>query len=514
MSVSVQQCLENESVVGAICYAYSVDSYSPTYLTRGDKIFEINPKEDISISINETIDMKLQYSNSNFTAAQWAAGNMKVGALYKAFSGAASMAVETTGESKIETVRVDAIGVCTKNCITSRGSFRTCPEKFLTESFKSSVQELTVEEIESRIGVFYAIRLQLGGMVKRSYVMEATEDDNESKVTAELQAAFGAECLGASIEAASTFETGRRSSNRNAKVRREWRAQGGDIDLWFQLGNSGADQPESSSAMDIATEWAQTIDGTNVYPFDFELRPLWELIKIINSQKATEFRLYLEDKWEKDESRHLPTMFLPTKLKVFQLPEASKTFIINTCKAHKSVLVEECTKAQSFLDSPMHFMDKKGNKKWKEAAESGQEEVMEVRDLVSNDPDITVEELIEKLEFKSHHRYAESHRYLGLWGNDSKHTNKVEKLNKMFLDKVIKRLNIDLNRQVAVEEWHDDLDECQLQVYEATEWFNDNLGCMNTEDKVKNVNRAIEQVKNIQESLDGFLERLATEVQG
>ena len=84
----------------------------------------------------------------------------------------------------------------------------------------------------------------------------------------------------------------------------------------------------------------------------------------------------------------------------------------------------------------------------------------------------------------------------------------------MFLDKVIKRLNIDLNRQVAVEEWHDDLDECQLQVYEATEWFNDNLGCMNTEDKVKNVNRAIEQVKNIQESLDGFLERLATEVQG
>ncbi|XP_063686386.1 uncharacterized protein LOC134820095 [Bolinopsis microptera] len=335
MTESVQQCLENETVVSAICYAYSVDSYSPTYLTRGDKIFKIDPEEDISISVNETIDMKLQYSDSNFTAAQWAAGNMKVGALYSAFSGAASMAVETTGESQFHTVRIDAIGVCTKNCITTRGSFRTCPEKFLTEDFKSAIQELTVEEIETRIGVFYAIRLQLGGMVKRSYIMEATEDDNESKVTAELQASFGKECLGASIDATSRFETGRRLSNRNAKVRREWRAQGGDIDLWFQLGTSGQDQSQFSSAMDIAREWAQTIDSTNVYPFDFELRPLWELIKEINPQKATEFRFYLEDKWEKDGSRHLPTMFLPTKLRVYQLPEASKTFIINTCKAHK-----------------------------------------------------------------------------------------------------------------------------------------------------------------------------------
>ena len=162
----------------------------------------------------------------------------------------------------------------------------------------------------------------------------------------------------------------------------------------------------------------------------------------------------------------------------------------------------------------MHFMDKKGNKKWKKSAESGQEEVMEVRDLVSNDPDITVEELIEKLEFKSHYRYAESHHYLGLWGKDSKNSNKVEKLNKIFLDKVFKRLNIDLNRQVAVEEWHDDLDECQQQVYEAVEWFNDNLGCMDSEEKAKNVNKAIEQVKNIQESLTWFVERLETEIQG
>ena len=414
----------NESVVRAICYTYTVDSNSPTLLLRGDKIFKIDEDKDISISVNETIDMKLQYSDSTYTAAHWVSENMKVGALFKAFSGAASMAVETTGESKYHTVRVDAVGVCTKNCVTTRGSFRTCPEKHLTEDFKFAVQDLPVEEIESRIGVFYAIKLQLGGMVKRSYVMESTEEDNESKVKAELQAAFGKECLGASVDAAAAFERGRRTSNRNAKVRREWRAQGGDIDLWFKVGTSAPDQSDFSSAMEIAREWASTIDSSNLYPFDFELRPLWELIEEVDEEKAREFKLYLEDKWEKDGNRHLPSMFLPTKLRVVQLPEASKTFIYNTCRDHKSALVEESAKAQSYLDraclmTPMYFMARNRYKRWLESVESGKEEVLEVRDIVCSDPNMEVEELVEKLEVQCHHRFVESQRYLGLLGYNS-----------------------------------------------------------------------------------------------
>ena len=499
--------INNESVVCTICYAYQVDSYSPTYLSRGDMIFDINEQKDIAITTHETINMKLQYSDSKYTAAQWAADSMKVGAHFKAFSGAASMAVEPKEESKYHTVRVDAIGMCTKNCITTRGNCRTHPEEYLTEDFKLAVKDLSVEEMESRIGVFYAIKLQLGGMVKRSYVMEVTEEDDESKITAELQAAFGKECLGASLDAAASFESGRRSSNKHAKVRREWAAQGGDIDLWFQVGTTGPDDSDISSAMEIAQEWAKTIDNSNVYPFDFELRPLWELIEEIDKDKAREFKLYLESKWEKEGTRHLPSMFLPTNLQVVQLSESSKTFIVNTCRAHKTALVEEMAKAQSYLDSLMSFMDR-----WREAAKSGQEEALEICNTMCSDSDLTVEDLIEKLENQSHHRYAESQRYLGLWGNDSKCSNKIENLNKMFLDKIIKRLNMDLQRHLAVEDWHDDLDECQENVHEAIEWFDQNLECMASDERRKNVVRAIEQVKNVQTLLAELLNRLEGEV--
>ena len=504
--------INNESVVCAICYAYQVDPYSPTYLSRGDMIFNIDESKDIAITTNDTINMKLQYSDTQFTAAHWAAQSMKVGAHFKAFSGAASMAVEPNEESKYHTVRVDAIGVCTKNCITTRGNFRTHPEDCLTEDFKLAIKDLSLEEIESRIGVFYAIKLQLGGMVKRSYVMEATEEDNEVKITAELQAAFGKECLGVGLDAAATFERGRRSTNKNAKVRREWKAQGGDTDIWFRIGEGGADGPQFSSAMEIAREWGKTIDKTNVYPFEFELRPLWELIEEVDKEKGKKFRIYLEDKWEKDGYRHMPTMFLPASLRVVQLPQASKAFIENSSRTHKSALVEEMAKAQGYLDGLMSFVDKKRYKRWRESAKSGQEEALEIFNTVCSDAEITVEEFIEKLEAKSHHRYLESHRYLGLWGNDSRCSNKIENQSKAFLDKIIKRLNLDLQKHVAVEEWHDDLEECQKNVFEAVEWFDQNLECMTSDERTSNVVRAIDQVKDIQESLAGLLTRLENEV--
>ena len=500
----------NESLACAICYAYTVDAYSPTHLLKGDKIFEIDEKVDISISTNDTIDMKLQYSDTNYTASHHAADSMKVGAHFKAFSGAASMALDTSGESKYHTVRVDAIGVCTKTSITTRGSFRTHPQNHLTEDFKTSVRDLSVEDIASRIGVFYAVKLELGGMVKRTYVMEATEEDNESKITAELQSAFGKECLGASASATASFQSGRSSSNKTANVRQEWRAEGGETDLWFKIGTS--DKSEVSTATEIAREWAQTIDSTNEYPFDFELRPIWELLHCVDKDKAREFRTYLENRWEKDGNRHLPSMYLPTKLRVVQLPEVSKTFILNTCRAHETALVEQSAHAQHHLDNPFHFVDKERYKRLQKSADSGMKEVQEIRDTVSGDLDMAVEELIEKLEIQSQHRFLESRHYLGLFGNDSKDSNKVEELTKVILDKIIKRMNIDMNMQQAAEDWHHELDDCKREVYEALEWFGEHLDCMKPQDKRQNINRAIEQVRDIQGALAGFLTKLQVEV--
>ena len=502
-----------ESSACAICYAYQVDPYSPTYLSRGDKIFEIDNKNDISISCHETIELKLQYSDSDFTAAHWVANKMKIGAHFKAFSGAASMAVEQIEASKYHTVRVDAIAVCTQECITAKGNFRTHPENHLTEDFKLAIKDLSVQEIESKIGVFYAVKVELGGMFQRSYVMEATEDDNESTITAELKSAFGKDCLGVSAEADAAFESNRRTVNRHAKVRQEWKAEGGNIDLWLQVGTSVSNGSGSSSAAEIAQEWAKTIDPSNVYPLNFELRPVWELIGDVDKEKGEQFKRYLEDKWEKDGNRHIPWKFRKAKLRVAKLPEASKTFILNACRTHISTLLEESIKAQSYLDRAMFFMDKTRLTRWQESANSGKKEAEDVQYTVCYNPDITAENLIDKLETQSQQHYLESQRYLGLWGNDSMDSNKVEKCSKVFLDKIITRLNIDINRDVGEEEsWSDDLSECQLKLNEAMKWFDENLIKRLTPEKRKqNAISAIEQVKSIQELVTKFSKRLDRE---
>ena len=206
-------------------------------------------------------------------------------------------------------------------------------------------------------------------------------------------------------------------------------------------------------------------------------------------------------------------MFLPAKLRVIQLSGPSKRFIENVCNAHKKVLVEESAKAQNHLDHLLHFMDRHGYKRWRKAANSGKDEVIEIREIVCNDPDITVEDFIEQLEAKSDSRFAESKRYLGIWGNDSKESNRVEKLNKDFLDKIIKRLKIDLTGQISVEKWHVDFDECEKQVNEAVEWFDENISCIKSGSRKADVKRAIKQVQSIQNSLSGLLKRLETEVE-
>ena len=69
--------------------------------------------------------------------------------------------------------------------------FASFPQERLSEVFKRSVEELSVEELEDRVGIFYATKMYLGGCVKKSYTMEATQNDTVNTVKAELEAKYG-----------------------------------------------------------------------------------------------------------------------------------------------------------------------------------------------------------------------------------------------------------------------------------------------------------------------------------
>ena len=147
--------------------------------------------------------------------------------------------------------------------------------------------------------------MDLGGQIRKSYTMQATSSDTESSVSAELEAAYGGAMLGASAKASVGVSS--RSSNKNAQMNVEWSAKGGDTTIW--LGKE-FDVGGDTSVSSIQEEWAKTITDDNLYPFDFDLGLVWDIIKGIDEEKGNEYQKYLEEKWEKNKNLFKPTKFL------------------------------------------------------------------------------------------------------------------------------------------------------------------------------------------------------------
>ena len=267
----------------------------------------MDENEDIALSQNREAHLTEEYSDSEKTAANNVAHSMEVGAHYGAFSSAASMAVSDSSDSSIKTVRMDVSIKSLMYEVASKGAFRTHPENYLTDNFKESVKSLTVEQIEDRIGSFYATKMDLGGQIRKSYTMQATSSDKESSVREELKSEYGGNMLGVSAEADVGVST--RKSNKNADMRVEWSAKGGDTTLW--LGQTFDD--EGKVVADIQEKWAQSLTDENLYPFNYNLGLMWELVQAVDQQKGDEFKAYLEKKWEENKDKFDPSKFLPCK---------------------------------------------------------------------------------------------------------------------------------------------------------------------------------------------------------
>ena len=250
--------------------------------------------------------MEFKYSDSEHTASKNVAASMSVSGHYGAFSGAASMEVSHTSDKSIKTVRMDALIKAIKYEVASKNALRTFPQMFLTDNFKKAVKALSVEQIEKRIGVFYATRMDLGGEIRKSYTMQATEDDTQSSVKSELQGEYGNSMMGASAKASVGVSS--RINNKRAQMKIQWSAKGGDTMVW--LGKTFTDMGDTSVAS-IQQKWAKTINDDNLYPFNYELGPMWEMVKAVDMKKGIAFQKYLEKKWGDLAKAFHPSKFLP-----------------------------------------------------------------------------------------------------------------------------------------------------------------------------------------------------------
>ena len=301
--------MENEKVWGAILYSYKVDPDEPSYLSRGDRIFDVdidNLADDIAISQNPDMRVEVDYSDSEHTAAQELASSVSLEGHFGAFSAAASMEISKTSDSSIKTVRLDSYTKAIRYEVTAVGGFRLFPAKHVTQVFKDAVNSLPVEKIEQLIGVFYATNLDLGGEIRKSYTMQATKEDSAQSVQSELQAKYGAGLFGVSAKASVGVSS--RSSDSNAQMKVEWSAKGGDTMIWLNKEFTG-----DTSVQDVQSQWADSITDDNLYPFNFELGLIWDIIKAINPAKGQEYQDYLTKKWDANKALFQPSKFLASE---------------------------------------------------------------------------------------------------------------------------------------------------------------------------------------------------------
>jgi len=323
---------------------------------------------------------------------------------------------------------LDAIAKANMYTVTTKGSLRTFPHRHLTSTFKEAVKTLPFEDIESKIGVFYAIKLNLGGCVQKTYIMEATESDSKTTVTAELEAKYGAGCWGVAGESKNEMEF--KTSSKSAKMRTEWRAQGGKTEMWLGIDFANS----SKSAKTVAEKWAGTLTPANVYPCDFELKPMWELVKAVDHERGVEFQKYLEEKWARDVSKYNPTRFLKSNPMICKHKSAKK--IIEECKKHKDWSRDQSSKAQGWINTWTAQFDLTRNRNWRSAANSGAEEMDTIIGLV-RDVKLTVEDFREKMEDRRKQRELNSKHYWGMGGHDSVESNRVEAGHASLMQRVI-----------------------------------------------------------------------------
>lgn len=419
-----------ENPKSAICYSFKVDSSSPSHLKRSDRIFDADIEKHISYSPNNTMVMTTVYSDSKTTASMNVAADLKVSGNYGAFSGSASMSVSKNCDSSIETVRLDAKCTAGIAFVTPKGEFKTFPEQYLSESFRKAVERLDFEEFADTIGVFYATDLNLGGCVTKSYTMQASKEDSETTVKAELEATYGKGCFGVTGNSSNSVTT--RNSNSKSSMKTEWKAQGGDTTIWLGCSFGPGDDAEAT-----AKTWAQSVNADSAYPISFTLKPIWHLLKKVDAKKGAGLEKYLTDLWAKSASEFKPSRFLELEQKIANHPRVHD--IIKRAKSHKDWCRDQAAKAQGWIDTWTAFAGITRNKNWKSAAEQG----VGVMDKIVAEAKggKTVSEFKDWLHDQWKDRDVASQHSWGVNGYDSEESNRVQRAHRDCIGDIKKMIS-------------------------------------------------------------------------
>ena len=240
---------------------------------------------------------------------------------------------------------------------------------------KNVEKSLTFDEFVSKVGIFYATDLHLGGCVRKSYIMQATKEDNEFSVKAEIEAKFGAGSWGNGKTSGSLTK---RTDEAESSMKTEWRVQGGDTAKLLGLISRSADDADANN---LINEWAATVDQSNSWPISMTLKPIWELVGAVAPEKGKQLKEHLMNQWKKAEIEGNPTLFLSEQ--IFK-NEVFREKIGKKITAHIEILKAEKKDAQYWIDEWHSCFDIIRNWKWRSACNDGISVMEEIADRIKD----------------------------------------------------------------------------------------------------------------------------------
>lgn len=264
---------------------YRIDPSSPTMVSATMPLFTLrSPVRIIPYPDFESEDF---ISDDSRTHGERRAASLQVSGCRMGFQAAAEANLESRNQSEYRCIRADQNRYAIKyHVVNDVPDFST----ILRPEVVSFVRNNTADAIVRRFGHFYAQRVELGGHLHVSRIIESESSDSAVSMTASISASFngvvGSASLTGGFDSFSETSLVRRAQNVSIRV------LGGNPQVFLRM--------TEATAQSCIDTWANSIEDTELYPLKMDLFPIWEAFSG-HSQlrtKANQIETYIRRGWQ------------------------------------------------------------------------------------------------------------------------------------------------------------------------------------------------------------------------
>jgi len=271
------------------CFVIDFDKHS--FIGIGPKIFDIDENQ-VDLVKRPQANTETETVSSDEATSKTFSTKVGVSASFMGFGGSASFGLDKSEARSKHTTRITVENVCNKYKVSGSTNFILQPENFLDADLAERIRkgDISMEDLEKVIGVFYAREYHLGGVFTRSYFMEKKEKETSLDVRSKVEATFN----GVLAKASLSVEIGMSKAklNKKAQCRIVEDIVGGDTEIWLGAGSHREGDR-------LLTEWSASVNDTNLHPTSYALEFSWKLVEALNQSLGEDYKDFLQAKWNK-----------------------------------------------------------------------------------------------------------------------------------------------------------------------------------------------------------------------